>query len=353
MPRSFAILTIVSLFVLVALTGSTAFAITRTSTDQPASSSDTATTRALDARLSDFDYPYPVHIFTLESQGQTLEMAYMDIIPESFNGRTVLLLHGKNFSGAYWGKTIDTLVAYGFRVVVPDQIGFGKSSKPEHFQFSFHTLAQHTRQLLEHLDISNVAVVGHSMGGMLATRFTLMYPDNASKLVLINPIGLEDWKRVVPYQTVDAWYKQELAKTPDKIKAYMQASYFGGEWKTAYDPLVTLQAGWTRGNDYERIAWVSALTYDMIFTQPVLYEFPDLTRPTLLIIGQRDRTALGKNAVAADIAASLGNYPELGKRTEQAIPNARLIELDSVGHIPQYEAFDRYILELMKFLAEK
>ncbi len=310
-----------------------------------------ALAQKFDARLTEFAYPYPTDTLRIdEAQRQTLEMVYMDeqgVLP---NGKTALLLHGKNFSGAYWETTMRALLADGYRVVVPDQIGFGKSTKPECFHFSFHALATHTRGLLDDLGISSVSVVGHSMGGMLATRFALMFPDRTEKLILVNPIGLEDWKRTVPYVTIAEWLKQEMMKTPEGVKDYMTESYFDGQWKPEYDPLVEIQAGWAQGPDYVRTAWVSALTYDMIFTQPVLYEFGDLAMPTLLIIGQRDRTALGKNLVSEDVAKTLGQYPQLGRRAADAIPDAELVEFDNVGHIPQFEAFDRYIAALRGFL---
>src|SRR6266487_5151615 len=84
-----------------------------------------------------------------------------------------------------------------------DQIGFGKSSKPHAYQFTFQALAENTNGLLDHLGVGRVHVVGHSMGGMLGTRFALIFPDRTDRLVLVNPIGLEDWKTVVPYLTVD------------------------------------------------------------------------------------------------------------------------------------------------------
>lgn len=115
------------------------------------------------ALLSDYPYPYPVQQFPLQVQQQSLTMAYMDIPPsKSQKPRgTVLLLHGKNFSGAYWKDTIDALVALGCRVIVPDQIGFGKSSKPAPFQYSFHGLAASTKALLDKLDVgSRFSILG-------------------------------------------------------------------------------------------------------------------------------------------------------------------------------------------------
>ncbi|MGM0558963.1 MAG: alpha/beta fold hydrolase [Myxococcota bacterium] len=304
-----------------------------------------------DKHLTSYEYPYEVETFEFTSQRKKLEMAYMDIQPEEPNGETVLLLHGKNFSGAYWGTTIEALVDDGYRVVVPDQIGFGKSSKPGDYHFTFHALATNTKALLDDIGVERAAVVGHSMGGMLATRFSLMFPEAATKLALVNPIGLEDWKaKGVPYVPVEQWYQREMSKTPKKVQAYMTASYFDGTWKDAYEPLVEIQAGWTEGPDWKELAWVSALTYDMIFTQPVVYEFPDLKQDTLLIIGTRDRTALGKGAVSDEVRATLGQYQDLGDEAAAAIPNAELVEFEDIGHIPQYEAFDKYIAALRGFL---
>jgi pimeloyl-ACP methyl ester carboxylesterase len=303
-----------------------------------------------DAGLSGYEYPYPVQYRSFEAQRQSLEMAYMDVGPARDSTHVVLLLHGKNFSGAYWGRTMEALVADEYRVIAPDQIGFGKSSKPVNFQYSFHALARHTEALLDERDVEAVTVVGHSMGGMLATRFALMFPERTEQLILVNPIGLEDWKRKVPYRTIDEWYQQELQKTPAGVKRYMQQSYFDGDWKEAYDPLLEIQAGWIRGPDYETIARVSARTYDMIFTQPVLYEFPDLQMPTLLIIGQRDRTALGTGLVADSVAATMGRYDKLDEATAEAIPNSTLVELPGIGHVPHYEAFDRFYGAFTDFL---
>ena len=317
---------------------------------------DTATSTApkiapQDALLSAMEYPYPVKTFEFTAQQQPVTMAYMDVPPaKEANGKTVVLLHGKNFSGAYWQSTIDALTKQGYRVVAPDQIGFGKSSKPEGFQFTFQALADNTEALLDKLNIAQATIASHSMGGMLATRFALMYPDSVEKLVLINPIGLEDWKRTTPYQPIDQAIAQEKQQTPEKVKSYMTAAYFDGKWKAAYNPLLAIQAGWTIGPDAEKIAEIDARTSDMVFTQPVLYEFGDLKAPTLLIIGTRDRTAVGRNRAPESIRAQLGRYDQLGKAAAKAIPNAKLVELEGIGHVPQFEDFDRYMAAFNQFL---
>lgn len=304
----------------------------------------------LDINLENYTYPYPVQYLPLTVQNQQLRMAYMDVKPAKANGKTVMLLHGKNFNGAYWKQTAEALTKAGYRVIIPDQIGFGKSSKPEHLQYTFQQLAKNTKAVLDTLRVQKVTVLGHSMGGMLATRFALMYPDVTEKLVLVNPIGLEDWKRKIPYQTVDQAYRSELQQNYEKIKKYQQENYYGGNWKPAYDEWARLLAGWTLNENYPRIAWNAALTSEMIVTQPVLYEFDQLHMPALLIIGQRDRTALGKNLVSKEVAATMGNYPQLGKAAAKKIKNSTLIELEGVGHLPHIEAFDKFIAPLQSFL---
>ena len=301
-------------------------------------------------RLEDYEYPYPVEFFNVKAQEQNLNMAYLSVEPENFNGKTVVLLHGKNFNAAYWETTIEALTAEGFKVIAPDQIGFGKSSKPEYFQYTFQQLALNTKKLLDSLNIEKASILGHSMGGMLATRFALMYPDFTENLILVNPIGLEDWKLKIPYQSVSDWYENQLESNYESIKAYQKENYYDGEWNEDYAEWARLLAGWTLNENYPLIAWNAALTYDMILTQPVVYEFEELKVPTLLIIGTRDRTALGKNLVSEEVRATMGLYDELGKETRDKIPNASLVELEDVGHLPHIEAFNEYITPLLDYL---
>ena len=300
--------------------------------------------------LENYTYPFPVRYVNIYVRGEQLRMACMNVMPEKPNGHAVLLLHGKNFSGAYWGTTAKALSGQGYRVIIPDQIGFGKSAKPGNLQYSFQWLAGNTRLILDAMGIDKVIVVGHSMGGMLAARFTLMYPDRVEKLVLEDPIGLEDWKLKVPYQSVSEWYRKEQLQNYDSIKKYQQENYYHGTWKPEYDEWVKLQAGWTMSPEYDRIAWNSALQYDMIFTQPVCYEFDRIAVPTLLIVGELDRTAVGKNLVSEEVRKTMGQYPELGRAAQQKIPHSKLVLLQGVGHAPHIEAFDRFIVPVLEFL---
>jgi pimeloyl-ACP methyl ester carboxylesterase len=299
--------------------------------------------------LEGFEYPYPVAHFDFASQRQTLRMAYMDVQPKNPNGRTAVLMHGKNFCAATWRASIDALSAAGYRVIAPDQIGFCKSSKPERYQYSFQQLALNTHALLVSLGIKSAALVAHSTGGMIAIRYALMYPKEAEHLVLVDPIGLEDWKaKGVPPISVDDWYTRELKTNADAIRHYEQTTYYPGHWSEDYEIWVQMLAGLNRGPGKERVAWNSALIYDMIFTQPVFYELDAIAVPTLLIIGDKDTTAIGKDFAPPAVQATLGNYPQLGKSAALRIKGAKLVEFPELGHAPQIQdpaAFHKLVLE--------
>ena len=295
------------------------------------------------------NYPYPSDSISVNIEFQSLTFSYMDVKPSAPNGKTVILFHGKNFNGYYWKDVIGFLTGSGYRVIAPDQIGWGKSSRAN-IHYSFHLLAYLNKGLLDTLGIEKVMVIGHSTGGMLAARFALMYPERTEKLVLENPVGLEDYRAFVPYQPVEAQYIRELAATYQSIKDYQKTYY--PEWKDEYEQYVLAQSQDLSRSDFESIAWANALTYQMIYEQPVLYELKDNSVPTLLVIGQYDRTIVGKNLLNEEAKQIYGNYPALGKKVNELIKNSKLVELDNVGHIPHVQDPAPFRKAIENFLKE-
>ena len=300
----------------------------------------------LSITLENVKYAYPVKFFPITTEGQDLRMAYMDVAPtKRENGKTVVLFHGKNFAGYYWTEVIQALTDRGYRVVVPDQIGFGKSSKA-FIHYSFHQMAAWNKALLTSLGIEKASILGHSMGGMLATRFALLYPESTEKLLLENPIGLEDYRQIVPYVTTEQQYQTELKATAETARKYYQSSYFT-MWRPHFDYLVQIAGGVTYSADFPRWAKVSAMTYTMIYEQPVMYEFPNIKVPTVLFIGKEDKTIVGKGLLSPEQQTKYGQYKVLGKQTASKIPKAKLIEFEGCGHIPHIEVPTEFIVALL------
>jgi pimeloyl-ACP methyl ester carboxylesterase len=302
------------------------------------------------ARLEGFDYPHPVQIFRFTSQKTPMEMAYMDVKPSKPNGRTVVLLHGKNFCAATWEGTIAVLTGAGYRVIAPDQVGFCKSTKPAHYQYSFEQLAANTKALLDSLGISRVTIMGHSMGGMLATRFALTFPQVTEQLVSVNPLGLEDGRaKGVPWGSVDENYKAALNTTADSAREYQRTVYYAGIWKPEYEKWVQMQVGMYRGAGKEIMAWNSALTSEMIATQPVVHELERLKMPVLLLIGDKDTTGRS-NRAPKEVQATLGNFPAMSKAAKARIPTAKLVRFADMGHSPQIQDPARFHAALLSGL---
>ncbi len=295
-----------------------------------------------DPELKNYSYPFPVQYFDIEAQGQKLQMAYMDLRPIQPNGKTYVLLHGKNFGGFYFKDIAELALAKGYRVIIPDQIGFGKSTKPASFQYSFHLLSLFTNELLISLQIPKFNLLTHSMGGMLGTRMSLMYPEKIEKLTMVCPIGLEDYRILVPYKRVDDVYESELKVTAESIKNYQRANYYSGNWKPEYDKLIEPASGQTRHKDFSLVAKNSALTFDMIYTQPVVYEFKNIKVDTTLIIGLNDKTAPGRPSAKPEDQIKLGDYTQLGKQAQKLIPKSKLIELKGRGHVPFIEDWNGF-----------
>ncbi|HKM89159.1 MAG TPA: alpha/beta hydrolase [Candidatus Acidoferrales bacterium] len=315
---------------------------------------------ALGIALEGYPYPWPVHFLPLTIERQDVRMAYMDVPPapqtagtaestESQSERVAVLLHGKNFGGYYWAETARALAAAGFRVVIPDQIGWGKSSKPE-IGYSFQLLAANTLRLLDALGIRRAAVIGHSTGGMLAVRFALTYPERVTRLVLEDPIGMEDYRVNIPPQTDETLYQAELAYTdPAKIRAFY-ARYFAHPRPEVYEPLAEVQIRVTRSGEYARWARASALAYQMIYQQPVRYEYGLLRPPVLVIVGGQDHTVPLGSYAAPEARARMGNFVELGHAAARDIPHATLVVIAAAGHIPHIEQAEEFQRALLAFL---
>ena len=304
--------------------------------------------------LEGFAYPYEVHRFQFTSQWDEVFMAYMDVRPQQSNGRTAVLMHGRNFCAATWESSIKVLRDAGYRVIAPDQIGFCKSSKPVHYQFSIPQLAANTNALVKSLNVERAIYIGHSLGGMTAIRYALMFPEAVEQLFLVNPIGLEDWQaKGAPYLEIDKDLIIERQTNFDSIKQYEQRIYYAGQWRPDYDRWVEMLAGMFTGPGGDIVSRVQARVFDMAFTQPVVHELERIRAPTTLMVGQLDRTALAANCASPEVAKTLGNYPELGRDAARRIPNSMLIEFPQLGHAPQIQAPEEFHAALLKALAER
>ena len=272
-------------------------------------------------------------------------MAFMDVAPAGTpNGHTVMIFHGHNFAGFYFGTIIDALRKEGFRVVVPDQIGYGRSSKPI-IPYNFNDMARNTRAILQSLKIDRAMIVGHSMGGMLAARFAALYPDVTERIVIYNPIGLVDTRFGRAPGNVDEAYKRGLAATYQSVKAGLMRYVVHDEaaWNAEFEKYARIRYSWTLGAEWPRLAMVQALTGQNLSADPGVYDWPNIKVPTLAFGGAEDV-----------LPGSAKLFQERMKFIADSIPNGngKLHLIPGLGHVPHLEDLGRTMPPLVAFLKE-
>ena len=301
--------------------------------------------------LEGFPYPYPVNLLPLVNDGEPLLMAYMDVGPAQANGRVVVLLHGRNFPSSYWAPVIKTLTEAGYRVVVPDQIGFGKSSKPSG-ELHFDALARNTIALLDALQIPKADIVAHSMGGMLAVRIARAYPSRVGHLVLTAPIGLEDYRLYVPPVPTEKIMENEDKLTADGYRKQLETNYALKLPPEEIAPFIDSRFNIKGSAEYPRWLRAFVASYQMIYREPVVHEIPLLSQPTLFVMGADDHNAPGRPNAPEALRAKMGHNAELAQSLAALMPNAHSEVIANTGHLVFLEAREKYDALLLGFLAK-
>jgi pimeloyl-ACP methyl ester carboxylesterase len=301
--------------------------------------------------LEGFAYPYPVSLLPLNNDGEQVRMAYMDVAPAQPNGRTVVLLHGRNFPSSYWSPVIKTLNDAGYRVVVPDQIGFGKSSKPAG-ELHFDTLARNTIALLDHLQITKADIVAHSLGGMLGVRIARAYPDRIAHLLLAAPIGLEDYRFYVPPTPTEKIIENEDKLTAEGYRKQLETNYSLKLPPDQVTPFIDARFNIKGSAEYPRWLHAFASSAQMIYREPVVHEIPLISQPTLFIMGADDHNAPGKPNAPEALRPKMGQNAELAKALAARMPDAHAEVIANTGHLVFLEAPAKFNELMLGFLAK-
>jgi len=301
--------------------------------------------------LEGFPYPYPVNLLPLTNDGEQLRMAYMDIAPAQANGRVVLLLHGRNFPSSYWAPVIKVLTDAGYRVIVPDQIGFGKSSKPSG-ELHFDNLARNTMTLLDHLGIVKADIVAHSLGGMLGVRIARAYPERVNHLILAAPIGLEDYRMYVPPTPTEKILENEDKLTAEGYRKQLENNYSPKIPPEAITPFIDARFNIKGAAEYPR--WLRAFVSSgqMIYREPVVHDIPLLTEPTLFIMGADDHNAPGKPNAPEALRPKMGQNAELAKALAGTMAHGNAEVIANAGHLVFLDAPDKFDQLMLAFLAK-
>ena len=125
--------------------------------------------------------------------GDGLRVHYHAVGPE--DGAPLVFLHGSGPGASGYSNFQDNFGFFGeggFRTYVPDALGYGRSSMPADAKYTLDYLVEGTRRWLDAIGVERASFIGNSMGGAMAIRFALLYPERVDKLVLMAPGGLEE-----------------------------------------------------------------------------------------------------------------------------------------------------------------
>ncbi|MBL4729672.1 MAG: alpha/beta hydrolase [Gammaproteobacteria bacterium] len=287
---------------------------------------------AVSANFEEIPYPYPVHFLELNRFQQDMRLAYMDV-PASgrSNGQTVFIQHGMNFYSEAYTPTLKALSAAGFRVIAVDRIGYGKSSKPI-LPYSFNFVAANMKALLDELEIDEVAIVGHSMGGMTVSRFAMMYPELTTHVVMVNQIGLTDQRQSRPWR--DPFVGGGSTTYQSILRGHQR--YFPLRWPPEHLEFVRRQFGQTMSGEWNRIAQVRRLQGQMLYGDPVVYDWQHIASKALVMGGEED--------------GLVDDFPTLAHNVNNELQNSTILLYPDVGHAPQIEIPDLFHADLIRFL---
>jgi pimeloyl-ACP methyl ester carboxylesterase len=284
--------------------------------------------------LEEIEYPYPVEYMNFSVYGEDVRIAYMDIAPTGpANGRTVIFHHGGFYYGWYWKEQMAALAREGYRVIAKDRLGWGKSSKPV-IPYSMNLWASNTARLMDYLSIEEAALVGHSIGGQMVTRFAFLYPERITHLVTVNQVGLTDRRGGRGFRPLTG----EVDANPD-----MEAVYEGllrwadrnySQWKPEFLEHMRIRYGQRLSGDWPRMAYVSRLTNHMRGMDTVVNGWQHIQTKTLILGGEDDYPT----------------YAEESRHAADIFPNGEVFLIPGIGHNPHEEVPDIVNAELIRFL---
>ncbi len=304
----------------------------------------------LDIEMRGYEYPFPVKFFPIKDAPAGTRMAYMDVKPMlGDTGPAAILMHGRNFPSSYWERVATALSARGYRVIIPDQVGFGKSTKAE-MPYSFAFWAENTAALAAQLKVKSAVVIGHSIGGIMATTLAAAHPELVSRLVLEDPLGLEDYRTLVPEVTDDFLFDRETKLTPDAYREFLKTSYFPN-FKPEYEAYVTIRARQMLDKKYPQ--WVRSYiqSYQLLHKTPIAATLASLPMPVTMIVGEKDNNAPGKAYAPEAVRAQLGKNADLAVALAPKLKKGAAITLAGLGHVPHLDDIAAFDTALEKALA--
>ena len=257
-------------------------------------------------------------------------------------GPVVRFLHGILGSQRQWSHLVDQ-VDDDHRVLVPDLFGHGDSAKPTG-DYSLSSHAATLRDLLDHLGIERVTLVGHSLGGGIAMQFYYLFPDRVDRLVLVSSGGLGREVNLVLRSATLPGAEQVLSVIASAPVLQRVEALGRGAQKVGWKPGADIGAIWrgftSLGDRESRRAFLATTRAVIDVGGQSINAYDHLgavtAPPTLIVWGSKDRMIPAWHALSA----------------QRAVPDCRVELFEGAGHFPHLDDPDRFARILRDFMAE-
>jgi pimeloyl-ACP methyl ester carboxylesterase len=244
------------------------------------------------------------------------------------SGPVVILLHGLGGNSANWAFNVAAL-AQKFRVVVPDQVGFGRSDKPL-INYRVATYVDFLDKFLDELKIPRASLVGNSLGGWIAASYALKYPGRVERLVLVDAAGF------APPKDFDMSTLSGLNPSTREQTRRLLGLVFFNKVLFASDAAVdaALTQRLTAGDGYT----IQSLVESIYRNEDALDgKLSAVKQPVLILWGRDD----GLTPLARE-----------GEHFKRELPSAQFVVFDNCGHVPMVERAAEFNAAVLKFLSQ-
>lgn len=283
--------------------------------------------------FDDLKYPFPVKTIQLKDAN----IAYVD---EGTGDNTIIFIHGLGSYLRAWDKNIPEL-SKKYRCIAIDLPGYGKSSKEIH-PGSMEFYADVVAQLINKLELKNVTLAGHSMGGQISMVFALKYPTLVKNLVLVDPAGFETFNEGEKQWFRDVMTVNAVKLTPvQAIRSNLILNFY--DMPDDAEFMVTDRVALRDAKEFEKYCYAVAKSVHGMVDQPVINLIDRIIQPTLIVFGEND------NLIPNPYLHG-GKTEDIAKIGNEKIKGSKLVIIPECGHFAQYEKYNEFNNAVLEFL---
>ena len=282
--------------------------------------------------FSEINYGYNVK-FTNENP----KIAYID---EGKGEQTVILVHGLASNAGFWRYNIPELSKH-YRVIAVDLPGYGKSQKSD-YAYSISFYAEQLKSLIEELNLKNVILVGHSMGGQIGIKFAIKYPDALSKLILASPAGFEEFQR-----GEGDWLRSVMtikfikATSEEGIRRNLSNNFYS--WNDKWEWMVEERVRMRKSKEFDEFAYTVVSCVNAMLDEPTFDKLNLIKTPTLVVYGEYD-------GLIPNPYLNPGSASDVFDSGIKQLSNSKLVQLNDAGHMIQIEKAEEFNNTLLNYL---